>query len=127
MDTLSEEEAGGWGSEQKVRERCCDGKEKKKGVECREKEGEERRDETRKGGHGRCWRKKRHWYKREEVRRKSKTARKSGTKGDAEHSTGQGDRGGLKEGSGDRDERTEREGERCFRHLKPAVGGTDPL
>ena len=45
----------------------------------------------------------------------------SGTKGALAHGTGR-----LKEGSGDR-HGGDREGERCFRHLKPAVGGTDPL
>lgn len=77
--------------------------------------GEGRRGKTRKGGHGRCCRrKKRRWYKREEVGKKSKTMRKSGTKGDTAHSTGgtgggRG-RGGLKKGSEDRDGGTEREG-----------------
>lgn len=120
------------GETDRRRERCRGGREKKRSrvrgggegkKERKDETGEgERSSTTRKGGHGRCCRrKKRRWYKREEVGWKSKTARKRGERGLA-YGTG-----GLKEGSRDRDGGTQREGGRCFRHLKPAVGGTDPL
>jgi len=125
-DALEEEEARGWGGGQEVREvpRW------KKKVEC-----------SREGRRGKPRREK----ERDLVRReKAGTAdvagernaagisgrklrgrvrrRGSGTKRGSAHGGGRRVKGGLG-GLG----RGDREGGRCFRHLKPAVGGTNPL
>lgn len=87
--------------------------------ETRERERRKRgiRYDEKKGGHGRCCRRKKcRWYKREEVERKSKTVRKRDERRSPQRAIQRkrGTKGGIR--SGDRGEGV------CFRHLKPAVG-----
>lgn len=136
---LEEEKAGGWGDGQEVRE-VPRWKRKKKKLSAGRR-GEERR-EGRKERKDETSEKERDLVRRE----KADTAdvagernaagisgrklggrvrrRGSGTKGGPAHGTGGG--GGVKGGLGGSGRR-DGEGGRCFRHLKPAVGGTDPL